>query len=415
MRNLQPGATNWGSFLPLLLLVAIACDRGGASSDTSDVVRSVITPAADAEWRTAPTPRIRIGGTDADTGAYELEVVVGAHLLPDGGLVLANSGSSELRWYDSTGRFERAIGRQGEGPAEFRLLISLWAMQEDSIAVSDATLDRISVFTPRGEFVRTLKLERTRDLPHPNPLGHLPDGTILGVSGSGRNLDADPVGKIIHSETRLARFAADGNFLNEILRFRDTDRYVVSRRGSLRAPFVPFAPDPSYAIWGSNVLWTSGREFLIEERDGSGRLLHRISADIPVEKLTSEHRAEFAKEMRLGVHTEQDRVPTERYLADAPYPENLPVISRILPTKEGMLWVQSHSPDSVGNRRWWVLDRTGHWIGYASTPRGLRVLEVTDDRLLGVAADSLGVQSVLVYDLVPPERLQKNPPEPTRR
>ena len=242
------------------------------------------------------------------------------------------------------------------------------------------------------------------DLPRPNAWGHFADGTIAGVGVQGLSLRPEMVGKIVGSELRLARFAAGGKFLNEVARLPGRERYVVSTRGSLRWPFVPFSPDASYAISGTNVLSTSGREFVIEERDGAGSPVRRIRAEVPVHPVTSEHRANLAEQMRLNVRTEQDRVSTERYLAESPYPHNLPVISRLLPTRDAMLWVESYSVDAIGERRWWVLDRTGHWIGYASTPRKVRVLDVTSNRLLGIASDSLGVQSVLVYDLVPPRR-----------
>ena len=391
------------SFALLLALATTACDRSGATADTSDLVRSPTAPDTTAEWRIAAAPRVRIGGTDADTGAYDLYQVAGAHLLSDGRIVVGNGGSAELRWYDSTGRFEKAIGRKGEGPAEFRLLVRTWPMPGDSIAASDATLDRISIFSPSGELVRAVKLEGTKDLSRPNAWGHFSDGMIAGIgSAGGLSLRPELVGKVVGSESRLARFSPDGKFVNGLARLPGRQRYVVSTTGAVKWPFVPFSPDPSYAISGTSVLSTSGSEFLIEERDGSGRVLRRISADVPVQPLTSGHRDTFASEMRQGVRTEQDRVSTERYLAEAPYPRNLPLISRLLPTQDGMLWVESYSMSSAADRRWWVLDRTGHWVGYASTPRRLRVLDVTGNRLLGVVSDSLGVQSVLVYDLLGP-------------
>jgi hypothetical protein len=402
--------------VPSLVLVAAGCDRKGADSDTANLVRSAVSPAADVEWRTSPVPRVRIGGTSSDTGAHQLAQVVAAHLLSDGRIVLANSGSSEMRWYDSTGRLQRATGRNGEGPGEFRLLVAAWTMPGDTTAAFDASLDRISVFSPNGDFIRSVKLESTRDLSRPNPLGHMTDGTIVGLGATrGLSLRPELVGKIVSSELRLARFAADGKFLNEIARLSGQERYVVSATGSVKWPFVPFSPEPSYAISGSNVLSTSGREFLIEERDALGRLRRRIRADVPVRDLTSEHRAEFAEKMRASARTQQDLASTERYLADAPYPRHLPVISRLLPTGDGTLWVQSHSPDLLEDPRWWVLDRTGHWIGYASTPRDLRILDIGSDRLVGVEADSLGVQSLLVYDLIRPARLHSNPADTNHR
>jgi hypothetical protein len=396
-----------GTFIAML--AAAACERDGSTADTTQLVRSAITPASASEWRTAPTPRVRIGGTDADTGAYELDRVVGAYLLSDGRIVLGNGGTAEMRWYDSTGRFEKAVGREGQGPGEFELLISAWPMAGDSTAASDATLDRISIFSPRGEFVRSVKLEVTAELSSPNGWGHFSDGTIAGAGGSGLSLRPAMVGKLVGSEMKLARYDGDGKLMGEIARLPDRERYVVSTTGTVKWPFTPYSANPTYAVSGMSVFSTSGREFLIEERDPTGKVLRRIRADVPVQPLTSEHRSRFAEEMRAGARTEQDRVSTERFLAGAPFPEQLPVISRLLPTRDGMLWAQAYFAEPTGERRWYVLDRTGHWIGHALTPRNLRVVDVTRDRLLGVASDSLGIQSVLVFDLVLPERMRGTP------
>jgi hypothetical protein len=64
-----------------------------------------------------------------------------------------------------------------------------------------------------------------------------------------------------------------------------------------------------------------------------------------------------------------------------------------------MVWAEPYRLQLGQEREWHVLDQTGHWIGYAFTPRSLRVLDITSDRAVGVVADSLGVQTVRVLEL----------------
>lgn len=65
-------------------------------------------------------------------------------------------GSVEL--YAADGVFVRRVGRWGSGPGEFQLPGPLMADGGDSVYVFDRQLRRISVFTPRLAFVRSVPL-----------------------------------------------------------------------------------------------------------------------------------------------------------------------------------------------------------------------------------------------------------------
>ena len=52
--------------------------------------------------------------------------------LPNGQIVIANSGSNELRYYDSAGVFLYAVGREGFGPGEFKDIGGVWLVAESS-------------------------------------------------------------------------------------------------------------------------------------------------------------------------------------------------------------------------------------------------------------------------------------------
>lgn len=75
--------------------------------------------------------------------------------------------------YDPTGRHVRNIGREGEGPGEFRGLARPFVGPEDTVHVFEHV--RHTVLAPRAEeFVRL----RTLPLP-PNWVAFTPDGTLL--------------------------------------------------------------------------------------------------------------------------------------------------------------------------------------------------------------------------------------------
>lgn len=62
-------------------------------------------------------------------------------------------GDTELLVYDSTGRYLRTLGRFGNGPGEYNLVMNL-AISSDSLFVFDYG-GRLTVLTPEGEVART--------------------------------------------------------------------------------------------------------------------------------------------------------------------------------------------------------------------------------------------------------------------
>src|SRR5687768_145368 len=118
--------------LPAVGLALLACESDGDSTTRQSVVRDsasvtivenaapVWTDSAHA-WRVETEPVVTIGVVEG-APEYQLFRVRHALRLDDGSILVADGGSRELRFYDSTGRHIRSIGRDGEGPGEFRVI-----------------------------------------------------------------------------------------------------------------------------------------------------------------------------------------------------------------------------------------------------------------------------------------------------
>ena len=63
-------------------------------------------------------PELSLGGAGAPE-PYEFYHIQGVVGLSDGGLAVLNRGTHEVRVFDGSGRFLRALGRWGRGPGEF--------------------------------------------------------------------------------------------------------------------------------------------------------------------------------------------------------------------------------------------------------------------------------------------------------
>ncbi|HEV8613608.1 MAG TPA: 6-bladed beta-propeller [Gemmatimonadales bacterium] len=99
-----------------------------------------------------------MGTRETDPG-HELAGVSGARIL-DGRLIIANSGSSELRAFDTTGAYLGALGRKGQGPGEFTGTIYLFPAPGDSLYTFDGGNLRWSLHSATGQYARVLPSDR---------------------------------------------------------------------------------------------------------------------------------------------------------------------------------------------------------------------------------------------------------------
>lgn len=70
-----------------------------------------------AQWMLDANPVMRIGAED---GAESLHRVMAGTRLRDGSIAIANAGSHQVRIFTAEGRPVRNLGREGDGPGEFR-------------------------------------------------------------------------------------------------------------------------------------------------------------------------------------------------------------------------------------------------------------------------------------------------------
>lgn len=123
-------------------------------------------PASASVWHLSVRPTLHIGVVEGED-AYELFGATSSVVLSDGRVVVANTGTGELRFFDSTGVFLYKSGRRGGGPGEFTNLTRVHPVGPDSLAAYFASGGRIAVLGPRGQFGRTVPADSGRDADFP--------------------------------------------------------------------------------------------------------------------------------------------------------------------------------------------------------------------------------------------------------
>jgi hypothetical protein len=163
------------SVLVVLALVSSACDGNGNDQEAS--LRRLAERAAATEAGRPPAD-FKAVEVLATAGALEGDslavfgLLQGGARLQGGEVVLMDSRMNRVLLLDGEGAVRHVVGREGEGPGEFRELRSLQALDDSTVAIFDRGNQRFSTLVLRGD---SLALVAERTLP-----GFIEDACILG-------------------------------------------------------------------------------------------------------------------------------------------------------------------------------------------------------------------------------------------
>jgi hypothetical protein len=357
-------------------------------------------------WRLSAEPVLSIGAVDADP-EYQMFGVRTVTRLGDGTIVVANSGSQEIRWYDPRGRFLRSAGGEGSGPGEFTALVWLAALPGDSVVAFDDRLRRLSLFAPDGRFVRSARpqAEGKPGMDFPVFLAAMGDGSLLAF---GRVLDLRGMseGPLV-APMVLYRFTVDGELLDSLGAFHGWETRVVMRRsaGSVAMSIgsQPFARNTTMTGWGDRyVVGTpTSYELAVYRADGSPLAIVRLLRDNAA--VTAADIEAYKGLMLENIEDENARRARRQELDAYDYPAQAPAFgSVILLDTRGDLWVPEFSLRIEQGMAWRVFGPDYRLLGTVNTPPRFAPRYIGDDLVLGVWRDELDVEYVRGYQIVKP-------------
>jgi hypothetical protein len=393
------------SITACFILAAMACggrrsgDTGGWTVSDSAGIRIAHNqrPAwpASGGWQLSAEPVVRIGGVDAGE-PYELYRVTAAQMLSDGRIVVANSGTQELRFYDAAGRYLSRAGGNGEGPGEFRSIIGLQVAAGDTILVYDGSLARITYFDPEGSLARTTRVTGERSGPA-MAFQLLRDGSLVVVTGVAFTINS-PDG-YSRPDFTLYRHPPNGSDPEALGTWPGVGAWARTPERSVQLWYVPFAGSTLFAADTGSIFAALQDPGEIHRLDSSGRLTAVIRADWERTAITDAIREEYIAGRLEGIHDAGFRRRSAAAYREMPIPEYAPVFELLLLDDLGSLWVRRFSHPGADVERWDVFGPDGRWLGPLSFPAGFRPTQIGADFVLGRWQDDLEVEYVLRYEL----------------
>ena len=206
------------------------------------VENSGVASAPALGWRVDDAPTMELSGAEGPV----LSQVTGACRRTDGSVVVASSGTGQLQVYGADGRHARAMGREGDGPGEFRSIFFVVCMPGDSVGAWDPLLGRLSVFGPDGQYARGTSPAAVLGGPLPRVHGMLPGGRFVGEAGGSGSVPA--AGTAVRDTVEWLVLDASGKRAASLGRFPGTEQIAhVDASGMLLRP-LPFGRSTVSAV-----------------------------------------------------------------------------------------------------------------------------------------------------------------------
>ena len=366
-------------------------DSAGVTVVTND------PPAPDSRlpWQFGAQPSLSIGSVTSGD-ADELFQVQDAMRLADGRIVIANSGSREIRVFNADGAHAGTWGRRGEGPGEFTYgpsAVALWP--GDSIAALNPGGRRLSLFDMNGNHGRDVAFDAS--LSNANDL--LPDGKIV-TSSVMLEPETPESSNLVRYITEWAVLDADGTPHASLGEFLVTEDWTIRRPdGSIEGSSPhPFGRRTSTAVWGKLVAIGVQDSYEIKAFAADGSLVRIVRRNGDPESPTQEDLDALFDRM-LGNVPGEARAGAMSMLEGMPLVDSYPAFEEIVSDLAGYLWVREYRMPGEGEAVWTVFDSEGRIEGLVETPPRLNIFEIGEDYVLGLAMDEMGVEYVQLWAL----------------
>lgn len=315
--------------------------------------------------------------------------------LPTGEVAVGDRRQPIIRVFDRNGRMARSIGRDGEGPGEFRSVHGLF-LAADTLIAYDWQLRRLTWFAPDGAVLRTGRLEPTPTDGSVDLADRLPDGQWLVTTphtprfdhGHGVYRDTVRVGLLPASATGKVRWLVSlpGMTFYSHMPNQDNTKWQVG--------FLPVSANTLAKVGDHKVLVGDNSQASLAVWSSSGTPLAPIPLRLPPPGSLRRYRAE-GRDRALS----EARSAAGREYANATYDiaRPLPLYQSFLPGVGGELWLQLFGEDPRGPTPYLVLASNGQVTAQYAFPPRSRVLRVEPQGILVVIEDADGIQRLAAF------------------
>ncbi len=306
-----------------------------------------------------------------------------------GQLYVLDRLAKEVRIFDQTGGFVRALGREGEGPGEFQNPFGMAWDSAGNLWIVDVRLRRYSTFSLDGQHLREYR-RTVGGYSWPWPGRFARNGRLYeaSLSRDGNQLvEFEPQAELMPLDSFPLKLPDATGYWD----LRDERRI-----GSIVQ--IPFAGQPEWVLDGTAKLWVGeSASYSLAHQDLSGDTLMVIERNVAPVPVSPEERARAVED--LGEDANHPKMDLSRL------PSTKPFFRRLIPVDTGDLWVLREGEGAL-----WFFDvfaPDGSYRGPIKLPVEPELFPppvIRGEHVVVVTHDELDVQSIVVYRVRRPTR-----------
>jgi hypothetical protein len=329
----------------------------------------------------------------------------GAMAVAPSGEVFVAQGTENLIKVFATSGEARQVGRGGGGPGEFQRLTRI-GFVGDSLWALDVGLNRVSIFSSTGEYVRSFPMPG-REEREPIPASYytqavLPGGDLRVLAALRYTMPLPSWTKGIDSgSTVLVRVSPSGTFrrlLQVIPPSRCRVDYTFSNgNGSV---LIPFCPEHVSTHWERS----QGVATVITESDMPGRGAYRVTLVDEQGQTRFDRRFPYepipVSKGALDSLREREAALPPEFKANRPTltpGTHYPPIRRAILGRDNSVWLEERTTE--GGHVWLILSVTGDPLGRVKLPTNVHLDVAELGRIWGLISDEDDLQGVVRYRL----------------
>lgn len=380
-------------YIILILLLTAACSSQPEIEIPEEIAElenlSVFPADAEPEYEITLVKDASYGDVD--------DVFLGSWLSAEvdkyGRVFVADNQETVIHLYNPDGTYNRQIGREGDGPGEYR---SIGQMRTDDqyFYLMDRNPNRITKFDLETfEVVSDYTVpERQDELSenywYPQGFDVLPDNQFLIKFGvgfmNGNDGSEDDSRK---TEGKILDPDSESYLPGKMYSFPDSDALVHREQGSMMVMSVPYKRTSVVAWHNQQIYHAWSEHFLLKVYDMEGEYQRAIYYPFQNKSLDRDKVLEIYKDN--GKQT-RDMVRNDKM------PETWPMFYSFYVDDENRFWVEMVTEDTEASE-YVVLDESGALLGKVSWTRDKQIQRVKNGSVYVQEEDEMGLREIVKY------------------
>ncbi len=318
---------------------------------------------------------------------------VAALRLKDGTIVVAEAHGGRLSFFDKSGHLTKSVGREGEGPGEFRHIGWVGVCGQGTMLVWDRMNRRFTEVSGDGSLGRQFRV------PAPDVPGPVPNTISCSLSGG---IVAQPVAKpsraidprtpFFRGQAPILFLSSDGGLQLSATQDLPAGEIALFPGGAVPRPL---GRQTSLALGRSHLFVGTADSGAVDIYSLKGKFLSTLSIPIQRRRPTQANIEAAVDQLLEEIRTPM-RDSVRARLLRLPLPDELPSYSGLFVDGDDWLWVQTSFPGDP-EIRLLALDSRGGRFGEIVLPVTGRVADIGKDFILVLQRDQDDEVHVLLY------------------